>query len=43
MHCTMDAPARLTEIIRMGFKKTYNISVFLDLKKAFDNLVTHFG
>ena len=28
----------MTEFIRMGFKETHNISVFLDLKKAFDTL-----
>ena len=37
-HCTIDALAELTEIIRMGSKETQNISVFLDLKKAFDTL-----
>ena len=37
-HCTIDALAELTEIIRMGFKANQNISVFLDLKKAFDIL-----
>ena len=37
-HCTIDALAELTEIIRMGAKETHNISVFLDLKKAFDTL-----
>ena len=37
-HCTIDALAELSEIIRMGSKETHNISVFLDLKKAFDTL-----
>ena len=37
-HCTIDALAELTEIIRMGSKETHNISVFLDLKKAFDTI-----
>ena len=37
-HCTIDALAELTKIIRMGSKETHNISVFLDLKKAFDTL-----
>ena len=37
-HCTIDALAELTEIIRIGSKETHNISVFLDLKKAFDTL-----
>ena len=35
-HCTIDPLAELTEIIRMSSKETHNISVFLDLKKAFD-------
>ena len=37
-HCTIDALAELTEYIRMRPKETCNISVFLDLKKAFDTL-----
>ena len=37
-HCTIDALAESTEIIRMGSKETHIISVFLDLKKAFDTL-----
>ena len=36
--CTIDALAELTEIILMGFRETHNISVFLDLKKAFETL-----
>ena len=35
-HCTIDSLAELTEIFCMGCNETYNISVFLDLKKAFD-------
>ena len=38
-HCIIDALAVLTEFFRMGSKWTHNISVFLDLKKAFDTLV----
>ena len=34
----MDALAELAEINRMGFKKTYNVSVLLDIKKALDTL-----
>ena len=37
-HCTIDALAELTEIIRRGSKETHNISVLLDLKKASDTL-----
>ena len=32
------ALTELTEIVLMGSKETYNISVFLDLRKAFDTL-----
>ena len=35
-HCTTDALAELTKILRMGSKVTHNISVFLDLKKVFE-------
>ena len=34
-HYTIVALAELTEFVRVGSKETYNISVFLDLKKAF--------
>ena len=34
-HYTIDAPSEVTEIVRMGSRETYIISVFLDLKRAF--------
>ena len=37
-HFTINAMAELREIIRMASEKTHNISVFLDLKNAFDTL-----